>query len=44
VLEDASHGEIAEALSLPLGTVKSYIRRGLDLVRASLSSDSKGNK
>jgi RNA polymerase sigma factor (sigma-70 family) len=42
VLEDASHGEIAEALSLPLGTVKSYIRRGLDLVRAAMSNDSKG--
>jgi RNA polymerase sigma factor (sigma-70 family) len=42
VLEDASHGEIAEALSLPLGTVKSYIRRGLDLVRAAMSHDSKG--
>jgi RNA polymerase sigma factor (sigma-70 family) len=37
VIENASHAEIAETLEIPLGTVKSYIRRGLDHVRAALS-------
>jgi RNA polymerase sigma-70 factor, ECF subfamily len=34
-----SHSEIAEALDLPLGTVKSRIGRGLDALRASLAAD-----
>ena len=34
-----SHSEAAEALNLPLGTVKSHVKRGLDKLRTRLAPD-----
>lgn len=34
---ELSHAEIAEVLNVPLGTVKSHVKRGLDKLRAELS-------
>ncbi|PLR19327.1 RNA polymerase subunit sigma-70 [Caulobacter zeae] len=34
---DWSHAEAAEALNIPIGTVKSHVKRGLDKLRAKLA-------
>jgi RNA polymerase sigma-70 factor (ECF subfamily) len=39
IYDGMSHGEIVKATGIPLGTVKSHIRRGLAEVRALLTSE-----
>lgn len=39
---DWSHGETAEALNIPIGTVKSHVKRGLDKLRARLARPEEG--
>ena len=34
---DLSHSEVAEQMKLPLGTVKTWVRRGLDRLRTCLT-------
>jgi RNA polymerase sigma factor (sigma-70 family) len=36
-LRDLSHGELSDRLKLPLGTVKTWIRRGLDQLRVCMA-------
>lgn len=41
---DWSHAEAAEALNIPIGTVKSHVKRGLDKLRAKLARPEEGQR
>ncbi len=43
IIQGFSHQEIADALEMPLGTVKTHARRGLIQVRELLGLDNTGN-
>ena len=40
--DQPSHEEIAQALQVPLGTVKSHVNRGVKKLRALMRSDTHG--
>ncbi len=44
IVQGLSHQEIADALRMPLGTVKTHARRGLMLVRETLNSGNSKNE
>lgn len=44
IVQGLSHQEIADALKMPLGTVKTHARRGLMEVRESIERDTKNIK
>jgi RNA polymerase sigma-70 factor (ECF subfamily) len=41
---DLSHAEAAEMLNVPLGTVKSHVKRGLDKLRAEMGAGPSGSQ
>jgi RNA polymerase sigma-70 factor (ECF subfamily) len=41
---DWSHAEAAEVLNIPIGTVKSHVKRGLDKLRAKLARPEEGQR